>query len=135
MSTTQDIPNVQKRPKNEIVLDRKTRIERESRRYIKRLGGWKKGILEVADPGGRVLSKAEYFSSMSELNVNIKKAKAKIDQGWDMGIIVPGFENITAQAPKVPEANAQALQIRELQATVETQTALINDLMASKTDK
>lgn len=87
MPRTQDIPDANRKEVTKAIMAPEVQLERNIRRFVKPQGGFRKDLPE---------------SDQVEALALLKKAGRKVEDGWDMGIMVPGFTNITAQAPKAP---------------------------------
>ena len=81
MPRIQDIPDKNARKKKMIVLPPKVAMEREIRRYVKINGGFRKDL----PPADKKIA----------LDL-LKQAKRKLEDGWDLQIVVPGFEQSSA---------------------------------------
>ena len=113
MPRTQDIPDANASKAKKAVLEPKVQLERDIRRFVKPLGGFRKGLPE---------------SDKKEANGLLEKAKRTVEDGWDMGIVVPGFEAITASPPKAPPEALRDKAVMDLMDTVRRQTAEIDAL-------
>ena len=110
-----DIPSLEDTSPKTVELSPEVMLERDIRRYVKKDGGFRAGLPEDQQKIGLEL---------------LEKAGRSVDDGWDMGIDVPGFTDITAAAPKLkPDALLQQTVV-SLQKTVDEQGTQMTTLMA-----
>ena len=126
MAQVNDIPDFMPKPSTVQLMAPDVECERFIRVSVKIRGGWRADETELA--------KSQCQVWLDKWNRQFKKEGAPDRteaDGWDLGIVVPGFANVTAQGPKLRPLELQDRTLISLQETVSKQAKQIDELLAA----
>jgi len=134
LNQSPDIPTMGDDDEKTIVLKDNIMCERKIRCYVKKGGGFRKDL-----PGADKTAFRRLAKEWNECHKGKNDEDRTEADGWNMGLMVPGFELAVAMAPTVKPEFAQQLlmdkmskQLDEQAEIIKAQGATIKSMTSSK---